>query len=707
MTETAKNIKSQIPVTTVQGEHLFAASYLEPLALRWKELNAQGKHAEAMLVLEEIVVGSTQMFQRLAQHEGYHFTVDLDILVSAAQEKVVKWLLRWQRKKGKLFTWFSKSLSGDSRVLLADGSLRRIDEIVNNRLAVSVVTWDEETNTFTTRVVTDWIVSNASKIGWRKISVQHPAGFNRVLFATYDHEFQTPRGWIPVHALRQTDRLYLHTPQITAAGIEAAVGMYLGDGHINRKHALVIGHSHKQKFYVEHLAEKFNKTVYDGNCVVKGIRYYSNSVCIPLRAIWPQCKELLRRKAVTPFVLSRLSPIALAYWFMDDGSFDVKRGAVKFATDGFSRADCLSLKTALEFKFGIVTHYHRRKGKNYGYLQILAQSRATFFKLVGPYVLEGFRYKMPGDWTGPECFPDLVVNERLECAFTARSTIGYSNIRHGRSGPKSWFTPDFSKKYDITVPGTRNFIAEGIVVHNCAKNAFRSELVKVNQFRKRYYVTSDSLEKFYPAEDHPVDKEDLANEARAALANLTCRWGNPQEIGSIHFLIECILEDDHDKQASIKGAAYAYGISVELSKFFYAQALMMLRDQMYKRIRIPFTQEDLVRLAFTYTDFVSLFDLANTPMVWNVHGKWLVAVKGGSRIKIPTAAQIAAVIEAKQIFDEIDASDKDPDSVAEIAARHGKNARTAQEIFNEMSEILDRRRSGEYEVYEGIPEHHY
>jgi hypothetical protein len=135
---------------------------------------------------------------------------------------------------------------------------------------------------------------------------------------------------------------------------------------------------------------------------------------------------------------------------------------------------------------------------------------------------------------------------------------------------------------------------------------------------------------------------------------------------------------------------------------------MMLRDQMYKRIRIPFTQEDLVRLAFSYTDFVSLFDLPNTPMTWGVHGKWLVAIKGGSRIKIPTAAQIAAVIEAKQIFDEIDASDKDPDSVAEIAARHGKNARTAQEIFNEMSEILDRRRSGEYEVYEGLSEqHHY
>jgi hypothetical protein len=342
-----KTTKIQNAVPPVQGEHIFPASYLEPLALKWKELNAQGKHTEAMLILEEIVVGSTQMFERLAQHEGYHYTVELDILVSAAQEKVIKWLLRWQRKKGKLFAWFSK----------------------------------------------------------------------------------------------------------------------------------------------------------------------------------------------------------------------------------------------------------------------------------------------------------------------------------------------------------------------CAKNAFRSELVKVNQFRKRYHVTGDNLEKFFGAEDHEIDKHDMATEARARLANLTCRWGNPQEIGAIHFLIECILEEDHEKQSAIRGAAYAYGISVELSKFFYATALVMMRDQMYKRIRVPFTEEDLVRAAYSFTDFITLFDTPNTPFTWPVHGKYLVAVYGGKRLKIPTIAQIASLVEAKQIFDEVDASDKDPDSVAEIAERHGKTARTAQDIYYEMVDHLDPRRSGEYDVYDHDDHH--
>ncbi len=336
MPKVAKNSKPQ----GVDGEHIFPASYLHPLAVRWKELNAQGKNAEAMKVLEEIVVASTEMFERLAQYEGYHYTVDLDILVSAAQEKVVKWLLRWQPKKGKLFAWFSK----------------------------------------------------------------------------------------------------------------------------------------------------------------------------------------------------------------------------------------------------------------------------------------------------------------------------------------------------------------------CAKNAFRSELVKVNQFRKRYHVTSDNLEKFFGAEDHEIDKNDAALEVRKKLQGLTCRWGDPQEIGAIQYLLECIVEEEHDKQASIRSAAYAYGISFELSKFFYSWALVAMRDVMYKKIRVPFTEQDLFRLQQSYSDISNLLDMPGTPFNWD-QIKWLIATHGGKRIKIPTMAQLAKLREDKEIFDEIDASDKDPDSVAEVAKKHKKTPRTAQETYYEMVDTLDPRRSGEHEIY--------
>jgi hypothetical protein len=80
-------------------EHIFPASQLTPLAMKWKELTDTHRQREAMEILEEIVVKSSAMFQRLAMFEDFHYTVDLDILVSAAQERVVKWLLVGTRKR--------------------------------------------------------------------------------------------------------------------------------------------------------------------------------------------------------------------------------------------------------------------------------------------------------------------------------------------------------------------------------------------------------------------------------------------------------------------------------------------------------------------------------------------------------------------------------------------------------------------------------
>jgi hypothetical protein len=320
-----------------EGEHIFPASYLTPLAVKWKELSATGRHKEAMLVLEQIVEGSTMMFERLAQHEDFHYTVDLPILVSAAQEKVVKWLIKWQPKKGRLFTWFSK----------------------------------------------------------------------------------------------------------------------------------------------------------------------------------------------------------------------------------------------------------------------------------------------------------------------------------------------------------------------CAKNAFRSELVKVNQYRKRYHVTSDNLEKFYGVEDHEIDKHDLAKDVRERIEDITCPWGDPQETGAIRFLIECIVDDEHDKQASIRSAAYGFGISMELAKFFYSWVIVALRHTMYDRIHIPFTEQDLFLAAQSYEHLPGLLNI----ITWD-QLKQIIAVYGGMRLKIPTIAYMAKLKESYEIYRAVDKSTQDPDAVAEVARKFRRTPRNAQDIFNEMVNNLDPKRYGEHSIYD-------
>jgi hypothetical protein len=292
----------------------------------------------------------------------------------------------------------------------------------------------------------------------------------------------------------------------------------------------------------------------------------------------------------------------------------------------------------------------------------------------------------------------------VSCDWSARPVVGYSNVRRrtdaGKHSGESYYkgdlyTPDFKWKYDVTVADNFNFLAEHCIVHNCAKNAFRSELVKVNQYRKRYHVTSDNLERFYGAEDHEVDKHDVALELNNRLAELTCRWGDPQEIGAIKFLTLCVVDDEHDKQNSIRSAAYAYGISFELSKFFYNWTIVNLRHAFYEKVYIPFTEYDLMLAAESYTFWPELVNIVGVDKAKEISAKL-----GSQRIKIPSLQYFAKLRDNDRLAREIEQSDLDPESIADIARKHKKTPRGAQEVYTEMVEMVDPRRYGEHSLFQ-------
>ena len=229
----------------------------------------------------------------------------------------------------------------------------------------------------------------------------------------------------------------------------------------------------------------------------------------------------------------------------------------------------------------------------------------------------------------------------------------------------------------------------------CSKNAFRSEVLKESQYRNRYHVTSDNLEKFFGSSDTEIDKEEAIQGIHKAVQEITSRWGCPQEVGAIRFLIECVLdEDNHDKKRAIRAASYAYCISPDLSKFFYDWVLINFRQQFYKQIRMPFTEQDLFRLNHSYSYLPDLMDIIS----WDQMKK-IIACMGGIRLKIPTLAQMIKVSENHRLFEDIDASDLDPNSVDEAARKHRRSPRSAQEIYLEMCDNLNGLRDGEHDVY--------
>lgn len=228
----------------------------------------------------------------------------------------------------------------------------------------------------------------------------------------------------------------------------------------------------------------------------------------------------------------------------------------------------------------------------------------------------------------------------------------------------------------------------------CSKHAFLSQVVIINQYRKRFHSTDDSLEQFLGEEDHEIDKHDLAIDVRKHLESITCRWGDPQEIGALRYLIECVAEEDRNKPAAIRSAAYAWGISLEQSKFFYGWALTAMRNACHAKVRVPVTEQTLFLLSESYSNIVDLLDIVTFEQL-----RKIFIVHGGTRLKIPTIAHLAKLVSDHRLFLEIQASDMDPDTIAEIAARHKKTARNASEIYEDMVHKLNPERCGEYEVY--------
>lgn len=229
----------------------------------------------------------------------------------------------------------------------------------------------------------------------------------------------------------------------------------------------------------------------------------------------------------------------------------------------------------------------------------------------------------------------------------------------------------------------------------CAKNSFRSELSMVNVFRRRHHVTGDNLEMFYGAEDHEVDKHDLAAEVRRSISDLTCRWGDPQEIGALRYLIECIIDDAHDRQAAVRGASYAFGISLELSRFFYDWSICALRHQFAEKAYVPFTEQDLFRAVHSYDPVLMLLEF----IPWDTFKKMLVTLQG-KRVRFPTLAALQKSRVEYNLHRELSRSDLDPDSVATVAKKYKKTQRSATEIFERMSQTLDPKRYGEYSIYD-------
>ena len=182
------------------------------------------------------------------------------------------------------------------------------------------------------------------------------------------------------------------------------VGTLLGDGHLEtqnggRTYRLKIEHSVKQREYTQwlykHLKNWVLQSPKEKTKVVKGKTYtniwFSTISDGKFRFYGQQFYDEVGKKHVPPRIDKMLTPLALAVWFMDDGSSKSKQHkALILNTQCFSKREHKLLINALSEKFEIEANLRPQKE---GY-QLIIPRPERFIELIRPYLLTSFYYKL-------------------------------------------------------------------------------------------------------------------------------------------------------------------------------------------------------------------------------------------------------------------------------------------------------------------------
>ena len=297
------------------------------------------------------------------------------------------------------------------------------------------------------------------------------------VYCTSNHRFAIRREgleYVEAKDLLPDDTVLLHRTDMGLTPVQEQIllGKLLGDGYLHEADsgiaaAVVFGHKKEHRSYLDWccygLGDLMTGTV--GSCVSG---YGTDMVRVRTR-FCPYIKEkfssfysAVEPKKVPTWVAEELGPIALAFWYMDDGSLaqhNDQEDRANFAVCSFTEKDCAVLIEGLK-KFGIDAVYYKANG--YSRLRLNADDAEKLFILIAPYIPPPMQYKLPERYRGhngwiPKLetqYKTIVVNQKVLNV----EPLDKSKVR-----------------YDIETE-THNFFANGVLVHNSnARSCFRED----------------------------------------------------------------------------------------------------------------------------------------------------------------------------------------------------------------------------------------
>lgn len=197
--------------------------------------------------------------------------------------------------------------------------------------------------------------------------------------------------------------------KLTLLQKEVLFGVILGDAHLETQNNRItyrvkFEQSIKHKAYIEHLYDVFKNYV-KTSPQLKLVTYKNNqtkSTNIRFATISSSTftffgKQFYKdKKKVIPKLIHRwLTPRALAYWYMDDGSMkSYQSKGVLLNTQAFSHAEVQLLCNVLTEKFNLYC-WPRKQKKNTYQIYISGKTYETLRNCIYPFIIPDMQYKFP------------------------------------------------------------------------------------------------------------------------------------------------------------------------------------------------------------------------------------------------------------------------------------------------------------------------
>jgi recombination protein RecA len=354
-----------------------------------------------------------------------------------------------------------------TRVTLADGSQMKIGKIVNQRLPVEVLAVDPETGEIAPKRVVNWF-DNGNADEFLQFTVYKPQGNGRAQFAaTANHLISTPGGWREAGELIEGDRVLMPLKHyLSDQQRQLVLGGLMGDGSVSPKRDHSNGAGMKSRFRFGHGKKQDQYALWKASLLAgvpvtisphsQGGLMVETSPLAELDAL-REAVYVGGKKVFSWDYLKELTPLALAVWYMDDGSFAVRRkdgsaGRSDICVQAMDSGTRLRLVHHLNDSFGLSCKLIDRAGK--AVIVFDRDGTEALHALVAPYVPPSMEYKLLQHHRGRCAVEVQPARERHQLAAVPIVDI------HVKPPTRSM------RRFDIEVEGHHTYLVDGVMVHN-------------------------------------------------------------------------------------------------------------------------------------------------------------------------------------------------------------------------------------------------